>query len=53
MGSLFRDGDKKDGGDLVVEGMVLNINRNNRETKGYYFKNYYNSDIDKYENGKK
>ena len=28
----------KDGGDLVVEGMVLNINRNNRETKGYYFK---------------
>ena len=38
MGSLFRDGDKKDGGDLVVEGMVLNINRNNRETKGYYFK---------------
>ena len=44
---------KKDGGDLVVEGMVLNINRNNRESKGYYFKNYYNSDIDKYENGKK
>ncbi|MFW3510632.1 tandem-type lipoprotein [Staphylococcus caprae] len=38
-------------GDLIGEGMVLKLNRNTREAKGFYYINKYSDDIDKYDDG--
>ena len=49
----FRDGSKNDGEDMVAEGMVLELNRNKREAKGYYFINKYSNNVHKYDYGEK
>ena len=49
----FRDGSKNGGEDMVAEGMVLELNRNKREAKGYYFINKYSNNVDKYDYGEK
>ncbi|WP_017638048.1 Csa1 family protein [Staphylococcus sp. E463] len=35
--------------DLISEGMLLKVNRNKKETKGYYFINRYKNNPDSYE----
>ncbi|MEJ7174606.1 tandem-type lipoprotein [Staphylococcus caprae] len=44
---------QENGGDLIGEGMVLKLNRNTREAKGFYYINKYSDDIDKYDDGVK
>ena len=44
---------KNDGEDMVAEGMVLELNRNKREAKGYYFINKYSNNVHKYDYGEK
>ena len=44
---------KNGGEDMVAEGMVLELNRNKREAKGYYFINKYSNNVDKYDYGEK
>ncbi|MFW3621272.1 tandem-type lipoprotein [Staphylococcus caprae] len=44
---------KNGGEDMIAEGMVLELNRNKREAKGYYFINKYSNNVDKYDYGEK
>ena len=44
---------QENGGDLIGEGMLLKLNRNTREAKGYYYINKNSDDVDKYDFGVK
>ncbi|MBU5271900.1 tandem-type lipoprotein [Staphylococcus caprae] len=44
---------QENGGDLIGEGMVLKLNRNTREAKGYYYISKNSDDVDKYDDGVK